>query len=98
MMRSPFPSWSADELREFFSGAGFRGVQVRIEVMSVRYPSAAEFLRREAACSPLAGPLGALSAASRAALIEELDQALLPRRDDDGIVLPLEVYVTLARR
>ncbi len=98
MMRSPFPSWSAAELRELFSAAGLRDIHVHIEVMTVRYPTAAEFLRREAGCSPLAGPIGTMKAESRAALVRELTQALLVRTDDDGLVLPLEVYLINARR
>ena len=83
---------------EIVSTGGFGEVTVGIEVMSVRYPSASEFVRREAACSPLAGPLGKMSAESRKALVEELERALRPRTDDEGIVLPLEVYVARARR
>jgi SAM-dependent methyltransferase len=98
MMRSPFPAWSVSRLREIVSGGGFDGVAISIEVMSVRYPSAAEFLRREAACSPLAGLVGAMSPNSRDALVRELAAALGSSTDDQGIVLPLEVYVARARR
>ena len=98
MMRSPFPAWSADDLRALVSGSGFRGVRVRIDAGSVRYPSAEEFLRREAASSPLAGPIGTLDATARGALIRELEMELRERLDDEGIVLPLEAYVVLAHR
>ncbi len=98
MMRSPFPAWSVDGLREIVRAGGFGDVVVRIDVTSVRYPSAAEFVRREAACSPLAGPLGSMAAESRTALVQDLERALRSRTDDDGVVLPLEVYVVLARR
>lgn len=97
-MRSPFSVWSADEFRGLLEGAGFRDVKVKIEVGSVRYPSAAEFLRREAASSPLAGPVGALSAAAREALVRDLEEGLRPHRDDDGVVSPLEIYVACGRR
>lgn len=98
IMRSPFPAWSTDDLRALVAGAGFGGVRVRIDAGSVRYPSAEEFLRREAASSPLAGPIGALSAGARRALIGELARALRDRFDDDGIVVPQEAYLVLARR
>jgi len=98
MMRSPFPAWSADDLRALFAGAAFRGVRVRIDAGGVRYPSAEEFLRREAASSPLAGPIGTLSADARHALIRDLEMALRDRLDDEGIVLPLEAYLVLADR
>ena len=65
---------------------------------SVRYPSAEEMLRREAASSPLAGPVGALGPAARAALIGDLEAALRDCCDDDGVVSPLPVYVATAAR
>ena len=97
MMRSPFPAWSIEEVRKIVRAGGFGEVAVRIDVMSVRYPSAAEFVRREAACSPLAGPLGSMRAESRMALVQDLERALRSRMDDEGLVLSLEVYVVSAR-
>ena len=98
MMRSPFPAWTVDDLRALAAGAGLRDTRVRIDAGSVRYPSAREFLRREAASSPLAGPIGALSAEVRGALIRDLETALVDRRDDEGIVLPLEALIAVGGR
>jgi ubiquinone/menaquinone biosynthesis C-methylase UbiE len=97
-MRSPFSSWSPGELRGLLEGAGFRDVKVRIDVGSVRYPSPREFLRREAASSPLAGPVAALIEAARAALVRDLEDALRPHVDDEGVVSPLETYVATGTR
>ena len=98
MMRSPFPAWSVEDLRQIVAAGGFDAITIRIEVMSIRYPSAAEFVRREAACSPLAGPIGSLAAPARTALVDELAHELRAHTDDLGIALPLEVYVALAER
>jgi len=98
MMRSPFPSWTVEDVRGFAADAGFGEVRVQIDVGPARYPSAEEFLRQEAASSPLAGPIGALSAETRAVLIEEIDGALRFRRDDGGVVFPIETYMVLASR
>jgi hypothetical protein len=57
-----------------------------------------EFLRREAASSPLAGPIGLLSADRRDALIADLRRELLDYVDDDGVVCSIESYVTLAHK
>jgi hypothetical protein len=73
-------------------------VRVRIEVCSIRYPSVQEFLRREAASSPLAGPISALNADMRNDLICDLQTALSDHVDDEGVVCPIETYVALARR
>lgn len=98
MMRSPFPDWDAAALRALVEEAGFDEVTVTIDVRSLRYPSAEEFLRREAASSPLAGPLGSVSSSVRRALIEELNERLVAHTDDHGVVFPIETFVAVARR
>jgi ubiquinone/menaquinone biosynthesis C-methylase UbiE len=98
MMRSPFSSLSADELRELIAGAGFGKVRILLGIAPVRYPSAEEFLRWEGASSPLAGPIGALSDDAREAVIGDLGQALRTYTDDEGIVFPAETYLAVAHR
>jgi ubiquinone/menaquinone biosynthesis C-methylase UbiE len=96
MMRLPFPSLSADELRELITGAGFREVRILLGIGAVRYPSAEKLLRWKGASSPLAGPIRALSDDVREALIQDLGQALRTYTDDDGIVFPTETYLAVA--
>lgn len=98
LMRSPFPDWDAAELRALIEDAGFDTVSILIDIRSLRYPSAEEFLRREAASSPLAGHLDSVSASVRSALIEELGRELREYTDDDGVVFPIETYVAIAPR
>ena len=98
MMRSPFPDWSAEELRGALTSAGFRDVRIGLEVGSEQWPSAAEMLRREAASSPLAGPIGALARDAREALIDDLARALHDYTDDERVVFPVETYVATGRR
>lgn len=98
MMRSPFPAWSGDGLRAELAAAGFRDVRVVIDVATVRYPSPEELLRQEAASSPLAGPIGSLPPAQRAALVADVAHALRDRLDDDGVVFPMESFLVRAGR
>ena len=98
MMRSPFPDWDGATLREHFRGAGFADVSITVEIGSVRYPSVATFVRREAASSPLAESIAALDREPREALLEEVAEALEGYRDDDGIVSPMESFVVRADR
>lgn len=98
MMRSPFASLSADDLRNLITGAGFREVTLTIGIGPVRYPTAEEFVRQEAASSPLAGPIGALDGKERQSMIEDLEAALRPHMDDNGIVFPSSTYLVLAYR
>lgn len=98
MMRSPFPAWSREELRSLLEGAGLRDVRVRISLQRLRHASAAEFLRQEAASSPLAGAISSLSEMRMAALLDEIEAALLPYADDEGIIIPMECYMACGRR
>lgn len=98
MMRSPFPSWGISEIRALVEEAGFPEVTVTIGIASMRYPSVTEFLHREAASSPLAGPLGTLSRDVRGALIEDVGEALDVYTDDEGIIFPMETYLLTALR
>lgn len=98
MMRSPFRGYTREELRGLAEDAGFSEPVVVIEIDSVRYPSVEEFVRREAASSPLAGPVGSLDRDVRKALLQDVEEALRDYVDDEGIVIPLDTHVLVARR
>ncbi len=98
MMRSPFPSWSAAELRDLARSAGFETVVLHIDIREIRFPSAAEFLRQEAASSPLAGPVAALEEGVRTRMLAAVDEALRDYTDDEGVVFPMETHMLVATR
>lgn len=98
MMGSPFALGDQQALRALTRAAGLRDVVVRIAVGSERFPSIEDFVVREAASSPLAGPLGALDDAARTALVEDLTRAVADHVDDAGLVFHNETHVVIARR
>jgi ubiquinone/menaquinone biosynthesis C-methylase UbiE len=98
MMRSPFRGWDAEELRGELAAAGFRDVRVWLEIGVEEWPSSAELVRREAASSPLAGPIGALAEADREALVADVAQALRDYTDDERVVFAIETHVATGRR
>lgn len=98
LMRLPFASWDREQLRALVQCAGFAKVYVTIGITSVRFPSVQEMLRRQAASSPLDGPLGALTDDAREALHRDLDEALQAYVDDGGVAFPMEAHVVFARR
>lgn len=98
MMRSPFAGPDAATLRAELAAAGFRDSAVRHDLLDVRYPDPAEFLRQEAASSPLAGPLGEMDGASTEVLLRDLDEVLAPYVDDEGVAFPMETYLVRAYR
>lgn len=97
MMRSPFALGDAAILRRDAEAAGLVEVRVRIAVSEERFPSVAEFIRREGASSPLAGPLGALDDERRRGLVGALEERLAGHLDDDGIAFHNETHVVTAR-
>ena len=98
MMRSPVPAWDGDFLRTLAREAGFDDVTVAIEIGTMRYPSTAEFVRREAASSPLAEPIAAVERTVRDELIRAVGDGLDAYTDDDGVVFPMESYCLTAHR
>ena len=98
MMRSPFPGWTAADLRDLVSGAGFRDVHVGIHIMTLRYPSAADLLWQEASYSPLSGDFATLGADARRAMAANVTATLAPYTDDDGVTFPIESHTVTARR
>lgn len=97
MMASPFRDWGPEELRSALEDAGFGDVRMRLEIGVAEWPSAAELVRREAASSPLAGPIGALAKPTREALIAEVAQALRDYTDDERVVFAMETHVATGR-
>lgn len=96
MMGSPFAFGDAEALRGAAVGAGLHDIEIRIAVNEERFPSVAEFVRREAASSPLAGPLSSLSTDRHAALLETLEQRLAPYVDDAGLAFHNETHIVTA--
>jgi ubiquinone/menaquinone biosynthesis C-methylase UbiE len=97
MMRSPFPAWNEEDLRTLARDAGFGEVSVALEIDSVRYPSVEEFVRREAASSPLAESISGVNRGVRDALVSAVEDGLKAYTDDDGVVFPMESYVLTLR-
>lgn len=98
MMRSPFGGPDTDTLRGELRAAGFGELDISHDILDVRFPSPGEYLREEAACSPLAGPLGTLDDDRLAALLADLVPALAPFTDDHGVVFPMETRFVRAYR
>lgn len=93
MMASPFRFGDAQKLRLTAQQAGLADVTVHIATGEERFPSVAEFVRQEAASSPLAGPLGHLDGAQHDALVDELEQALASYLDDAGLVFANATHI-----
>lgn len=98
VMHAPFAGPDAQTLRQLVTGAGFGTAQLLIGIGDARFPSPEEFLRQEAVSTPLAGPVGALDTNARKALIRDLQRALQPCSDDDGVIFPIQTWLITATR
>jgi SAM-dependent methyltransferase len=97
-MRAPFVLADADEVHTLVRGAGFHDVRIDVDTRTTRFPSAREMIVRQAAASPLAGPIGALSAPALDRFVAGLADLLEPYTQDDGVAFPSEAYIVTARR
>jgi len=97
MMASPFSFGGPEKIRALADAAGLEDVTVRFVVNEERFPSVEEFLRQEAASSPLAGPLSRLDDERTEALLDELHEVLTPHLDDCGLVFHNETQVVTAQ-
>ncbi len=96
IMKRPFSLGDAEKVRNLIAGSEFRNIHVLLDVAMVRFPSPEEFIRRQVASSPLAGPVRQVDAATSAALIEEVSRSLDAYMDDDGLIFPMEAYLVHA--
>ncbi|REL39192.1 methyltransferase domain-containing protein [Rhodohalobacter sp. SW132] len=98
MMRSPFPDWNQKTIRNMVSEAGFVDLQIHLDIISMLYPSPEEFLRREAASSPLAEEIETMDSERRKKLVTDLNRSLESYTDDQGVVFPMETFMIIAHK
>lgn len=97
MMASPFSFGGPETIRALANAAGLEDVTVRFVVNEERFPSVEEFLRQEAASSPLAVALAQLTDEPTEALLAALRDELRPHLDDCGLVFHNETQVVTAQ-
>jgi SAM-dependent methyltransferase len=95
MLRSFFPLWNIEQLRDLITDAKFRDVHIQNVIGSVRFSSVADFLRKAVSNSPLAGLLGKLDFDSREELISELEDSLREYTDDEGVVFSVQTFIAV---
>lgn len=96
MMRSPFAVVDDGPLRAAAAEAGLEDVTIRYHVGQERFPSVADFVRQEAASSPLAGPLSTLDDGRLQEMLAHLRTSLAEHLDDDGLTFPNETRLLVA--
>jgi ubiquinone/menaquinone biosynthesis C-methylase UbiE len=97
MMRSIFSLGDRGELEQLARAAGFGDVRIRFSVVNAHYPSIEDWIWQEAASSPLADQIAALDEAAREALVADLSDSMAGSVDSDGIAIPFQSQILLAR-
>lgn len=97
-MRAPFGAPGREALRTLVIEAGFRDPWIGIGIVTVRFPSAADFLRRQAASSPVGAHLDGADHSQVQGLVDDLRAAFEPSSGDDGIVFPIQTWLVRATR
>ena len=77
--------------------AGFGTVEIRPSAMTMRLPSLESLVLGHLSGNPVAGAVAALSEEQRAALARQVETALQPYADGDGVALPDEINITMAQ-
>lgn len=84
-------------LRELLRGAGFSDYRIELRSRNVRFPSPAELLQQIASINPpLLHAIAEAGDDRRRALLAEVEEAMQPHLDDDGVTFPFEAYVVVA--
>ena len=87
----------AEVLRRLVLDAGFGDVHLRSSRMTIALPPIEQFVLNHLSSSPVAGAVAALTDTKRAALAAEVHIALQSYADGDGVRVPDETNLVLAR-
>jgi SAM-dependent methyltransferase len=98
VMQAPFAGPEPAEWRRLLTGLGVGAVAIHIAILTVRFSSADEFLRRQVAASPLAEPIAALAPYRLDALTTDLEERLAPYSDDTGLTFPMQTWLITGRK
>jgi SAM-dependent methyltransferase len=98
VMQAPFVFGdTTEEMRTLLLEAGFHSVRIRSDVRMVRFTSPEAFVRYQVAGSPLASHVAQVDEAARQALVREVSTAMHAYENDEGIALPIEGHIVIAR-
>jgi ubiquinone/menaquinone biosynthesis C-methylase UbiE len=97
--QAPFGFGDGDALRRAMAEAGFRGVDIRVEVVVRRLLPPEESVPGLLASTPVGPEAAALGEAARGAIVAEAAAALAAYRDaDGGLTVPQPTHIALATK
>jgi ubiquinone/menaquinone biosynthesis C-methylase UbiE len=94
----PFALGDRAELTSLLAAAGFEGVEATTDQITLRFPSAEEFVGNIAAGAPtMLGALDQVAGATRRAVLDDVTAALRPYTTADGVAFPIKGHVATGR-
>jgi ubiquinone/menaquinone biosynthesis C-methylase UbiE len=97
-VRQVFSLHEPRELHALAEGAGLRSVSVESKAQRIMLPPPSEFLWQYVTSTPLAGPVGEIGDAERAALERDVTTAWRTFLDGDALRLDIDAVLTTARK
>ena len=94
----PFSLADAKALRALVADTGFRDIHVRIGIHPLRFASVEAYTLGFLSSIPLASQVAVMEETARTRMIQEIAAALQTFVDDEGLAVPAEDHVVLARK
>ena len=98
IMRAPFGLAEAEQLRALVAAEGFRDIAIQSVAGTVRFPSISRFVQDYVRGSPLSSHVANVSDDTRAALVSEVGDQLMPYVAGDALTFPIKAHLASARK
>lgn len=98
VIHTPFAFGDPEALRQLAGEAGFHDVHIRLEIGMMRYGALDELVPGYLASTPAASSVADADEDTHQAILQDIEAALAPYLDDDGLAAPIEFYVLTARK
>lgn len=96
-MSAPCSLGNLEELRALLTAAEFADIQLKNHQIPMRISSLAEFLQGQFMASPIAGDIEALDTAKWTKLFHHMKDTLRAHAEGEGLTVPFEAHVAIAR-
>jgi hypothetical protein len=93
--RAPFALADRAQIKALLTAAGFRDIWLDTRIELARFSAPEEFVAAQLAGTPLS-TLGAPSAETQQAIVDDVRAALRAHLSENGVTLPMEVHLALA--
>ncbi len=96
--QAPFSFSAPDVLNQAMVEAGFRDVDIQVDILTRRLLPPKESIPGLLASTPVGPEIAALDEVTRVAIIDEVATALSEYRDEDGLTVPQPTQIALATK